>query len=68
MGVDNIGVLKNPAGGISDIKNFINKRQRRGKTTKETIVDIVAEGYDIFAAQAFVLQYWEIPENGEVES
>lgn len=58
MGIDNIDDLKPPA-QIHDMENYIRSRQRKGKSAGDIRADLIREGYDVHAAQAFIYQYWE---------
>lgn len=44
---------------IVDMQNYIRTRQRKGRTGMQILDDLMAAGYDRFAAEAFVMQYWE---------
>jgi hypothetical protein len=58
MGIDGIDDLK-PPGNISDMKNYILSRKRKGRTVGEVRQDLINEGYDWHAATAFLMRYWE---------
>lgn len=44
---------------IVDMRNFILKRQQKGKTPVEIRQDLMERGYDFHAAHGLVMLYWE---------
>ena len=44
---------------ISDMRNYIQSRQRKEKTPTEIREDLMKAGYDFHAASALILKYWE---------
>ena len=63
MGIQNIQVLiHSEPQRIVDMENFIQSRQRKGKTAKEVVTDLERAGYDMHAARGLVMKYWEMEE------
>lgn len=44
---------------ISDIKNYIQSRRKKGKSAKEIQADLEREGYDLHGARGLIMLHWE---------
>lgn len=51
---------------ISDMKNFIRSRQKKGKTANQIKEDLEKHGYDQYAAQGLVMIYFEVKDEDNV--
>lgn len=44
---------------IKDMHNYIQSRKRKGKSGQDILDDLIAHGYDMFAANGLLMMHWE---------